>query len=81
LYYWTNTTPRNPSCHDFNDENSYHMFIYGMLLAFSEDYIVTSNLESGKGWSDCQIKPMDKEKHAVVIEFKHKSESPDHLKE
>ena len=71
----------NPSCHDFNDENSYHMFIYGMLLALSEDYIVTSNLESGKGRSDCQIKPMDKGKHAVVIEFKHKSESPDHLKE
>ena len=61
----------NPSCHDFNDENSYHMFIYGMLLALSGDYAVTSNLESGKGRSDCCIKPMDREKHAVVIEFKH----------
>ena len=61
----------NPSCHDFKEENSYHMFIYGMLLAVSDDYYVYSNPESGKGRSDCLIKPVDKEKHAVLIEFKH----------
>jgi len=61
----------NPSCHDFKEENSYHMFIYGILLAVSGKYTVYSNPESGKGRSDCMIKPADKEKYAVVIEFKH----------
>ena len=61
----------NPSCHDFKRENSYHMFIYGILLATSNDYTVYSNLESGKGRSDCLIKPDDKSKHAIIIEFKH----------
>ena len=124
----------NPSCHDFNNENSYHIFIYGMLLALSEDYIVTSNLESGKGrytrdpedlqdycagylppggaenpkeclWPfkdfpcrmaanrqarnckssgsrvlDCQIKPLDKGRPAVVMEFKHLDALPGDLK-
>jgi len=61
----------NPSCHDFKEENSYHMFIYGILLAVSGKYTVYSNLESGKGRSDCLIKPVDREQFAVVIEFKH----------
>jgi hypothetical protein len=64
----------NPSCHDFKEENSYHMFIFGILLAVSGDYTVYSNSESGKGRSDCMIKPVDKGKYAVVIEFKHKCE-------
>jgi hypothetical protein len=75
----------NPSCHDFKEENSYHMFIYGILLAVSGKYrvlrtqykyTVYSNPESGKGRSDCLIKPNDKEKYAVVIEFKHCSGEP-----
>ncbi|MCL2073728.1 MAG: ATP-binding protein [Marinilabiliaceae bacterium] len=66
----------NPSCHDFKEENSYHMFIFGILLALSNDYIVYSNPESGKGRSDCLIKPNDKEKFAVVAEFKHCSDEP-----
>ena len=70
----------NPSCHDYNSENSYHMFIFGMLLALSGDYTVYSNPESGKGRSDCLIKPEDKGKHAVVIEFKHDGEKADGLK-
>ncbi|MCL2011029.1 MAG: ATP-binding protein [Synergistaceae bacterium] len=71
----------NPSCHDYKEENSYHMFIYGMLLAVSDGYTVYSNPESGKGRSDCMIKPHDKEKHAVVIEFKHRGADGKDLKE
>ena len=71
----------NPSCHDFKEENSYHIFIFGILLSVSDDYTVSSNSESGKGRSDCMIKPIDKEKHAVVIEFKHRSEDGKNLKE
>ena len=66
----------NPSCHDFKEENSYHMFIFGILLAVSGEYTVFSNPESGKGRSDCLIKPIDKEKYAVVIEFKHCRDEP-----
>jgi hypothetical protein len=76
----------NPSCHDFKEENSYHMFIYGILLAVSGNYTVLSNRESGKGRSDCVIKPDDKNRNAVVIEFKHvkdksQGEVPDLIKE
>jgi len=66
----------NPGCHDFKEENSYHMFIYGILLAVSGKYTVYSNAESGKGRSDCLIKPVDKEQYAVVIEFKHCRDVP-----
>ena len=55
-------------------------FIFGILLAVSGDYVVFSNPESGKGRSDCLIKPIDKEKYAVVIEFKHQSEDEKDLK-
>jgi len=61
----------NPSSHDFKMENSYHMFIYGILLAVSGNYTVHSNPEIGKGRSDCIIKPVDKSKSAVIVEFKH----------
>ena len=70
----------NPSCFDFKEENSYHMFIFGILLAVSNDYIVYSNPESGKGRSDCLIKPVDREKYAVVIEFKHERDESCDLK-
>jgi len=71
----------NPSSYDFKRENSYHMFIYGMLLAVSGNYTVHSNQESGKGRSDCLIKPMDKNSAAVVVEFKHLRSEPENLKE
>ena len=64
----------NPSCYDYKEENSYHMFIFGMLLALSEGYTVHSNPESGKGRSDCLIMPVEKNEPAVVIEFKHRCE-------
>ena len=65
-----------PSYYDLKEENSYHMFIFGILLAVSNDYIVYSNPESGKGRSDCLIKPIDKAKYAIVIEFKHSRGEP-----
>jgi hypothetical protein len=70
----------NPSCHDFKEENSYHMFIFGILLAVAGDYTVYSNPESGKGRSDCLIKPNDKLQYAVVVEFKHERNESYNLK-
>ena len=66
----------DPSSHDFKAENSYHMFIFGILLSVSVDYTVLSNPETGKGRSDCLIKPKDKDKYAVVIEMKHCKKAP-----
>ena len=72
----------NPSAHDFKMENSYHMFIYGILCAVSGNYTVYSNPEAGKGRSDCVIKPIDKNESAVVVKFKHVKKAPaDNLKE
>jgi len=71
----------NPSSHDFKMENSYHMFIYGILLAVSGNYHVYSNPEAGKGRTDCVIKPVDKSKSAVIVEFKHVKKPPVDLKE
>ena len=71
----------NPSYNDFKVENSYHMFIYGMLLAASSSYTVFSNREAGKGRADCIIKPIDKSAAAVVVEFKHLKSEPQNLKE
>ena len=70
-----------PSSYDFVWENSYHMFIYGMLLAVSGSYTVHSNKETGKGRSDCLIKPFDKNAAAVVVEFKHLRSEPENLKQ
>ncbi|MCL2813502.1 MAG: ATP-binding protein [Oscillospiraceae bacterium] len=70
----------NPSCHDFKEENSYHMFIYGILLAVSKDCAVLSNRETGKGRADCVIKPADKSQGAVVVEFKHVRDEPAELR-
>ena len=52
------------------------LFIYGMLLALSGDYIVLSNREAGKGRADCVIKPKAKSKSAVIVEFKHVKKPP-----
>ena len=71
----------NPSSFDLVKENSYHMFVYGMLLALSGGYTVHSNQESGKGRSDCLIKPVDKSATAVVVEFKHLRDEARDLKE
>ena len=51
------------------------------LLFVSGDYVVYSNPESGKGRSDCLIKPVDKDKYAVVVEFKHENDEKRDLKE
>ncbi|MCL2099550.1 MAG: ATP-binding protein [Oscillospiraceae bacterium] len=66
----------NPSSHDFKMENSYHMFIYGILYAVNGTYTVHSNPEAGKGRSDCVIKPKNKNNAAVIIEFKHAKKIP-----
>ncbi|MCL2074427.1 MAG: PD-(D/E)XK nuclease domain-containing protein, partial [Marinilabiliaceae bacterium] len=80
-YSLNNELLNNPSCFDFKEENSYHMFIYGMLLTLSDDYAIYSNPETGKGRSDSLLKPFDKEKPAIVVEFKHTNDAKKDLKQ
>ena len=51
-------------------ERFYHGFMLGLLIEFSNDYIVTSNRESGFGRYDVVIEPKDKGEKAIILEFK-----------
>ena len=65
------------SYHDMIKENSFHMFILGMLQAVGDEYVIRSNRESGQGRADCVMRPVgirgtaDASHGAVVMEFKH----------
>ncbi|MCI5587085.1 MAG: ATP-binding protein [Lachnospiraceae bacterium] len=51
-------------------ERFYHGFVLGLIVDLSEEYIITSNRESGFGRYDVIIEPKDKEKDAIILEFK-----------
>ena len=54
-------------------ENFFHGFVLGLMVDQSENYIITSNRESGYGRYDIMLEPIDKtnEKYpGIVIEFK-----------
>ena len=65
-----------------NAELFYHRFVLGLLVDLSREYIVTSNRESGFGRYDVMIEPKDKEKDAIIIEFKvHDEDDENTLKD
>ena len=54
-------------------ENFYHGFVLGLMVDQTENYIITSNRESGYGRYDIMLEPIDKtnEKYpGIIIEFK-----------
>ena len=54
-------------------ENFFHGFVLGLMVDQTENYIITSNRESGYGRYDIMLEPIDKtnEKYpGIVIEFK-----------
>ena len=54
-------------------ENFYHGFVLGLMVDQSENYIITSNRESGFGRYDIMLEPKDKQSEkypGIVIEFK-----------
>lgn len=51
-------------------ENSYHLFILGMLVYLSNKYEIKSNRESGYGRYDIMVIPRAPNATAIVIEFK-----------
>ncbi|MGN0485197.1 MAG: AAA family ATPase [Lachnospiraceae bacterium] len=51
-------------------ERFYHGFVLGLIVDLSEDYVIASNRESGFGRYDVMIEPKDKQKDAIILEFK-----------
>ena len=61
------------SMYDFTEdepEKSYHLFVLGMLVTFSDEYEVKSNRESGDGRYDILMAPLNKTQPGIIIEFK-----------
>ena len=59
------------SYHDLKTENSYHMFLLGVLTYLSADYEIISNSEAGYGRVDIiLLHREDKNKPAIVVELK-----------
>lgn len=51
-------------------ENSYHMFVLGILMFLQKDYEVKSNRESGFGRYDIMLIPRNLDALGIVMEFK-----------
>ncbi len=64
-------------------ERFYHGFVLGLLVELQNEYVLTSNRESGFGRYDVMIEPRDMTgKDAIILEFKiHDSEDEENLKE
>ncbi len=62
------------SSHDLPEpdlERSLHLFVLGLLASLSNDYLIESNLESGKGRCDIMLCPFaPSTRYGVLIEFK-----------
>ena len=54
-------------------ENFYHGLLLGLLRGSNPDWLITSNRESGDGFSDIMIKPEDPDA-GIVIEVKYAKE-------
>jgi len=51
-------------------EKFYHGLILGLVAELWNQYVITSNRESGIGRYDCILNPKDKSKLAYILEFK-----------
>ena len=63
-------------------ERFYHGFVLGLLTELVEEYVLTSNRESGYGRYDVMLEPKDKSKKAFILEFKiHEPDEENSLQE
>lgn len=51
-------------------ERFYHGFVLGLIVDLHEDYVITSNGESGFGRYDVMIEPKNRKQNAYILEFK-----------
>ena len=68
---------------ELEPERFYHGFVLGLLVELKNEYVVTSNRESGFGRYDVMIEPKDSvTKKAFILEFKvHDKEDEETLKD
>ncbi len=62
-------TGRHPS-KKTQPERFYHGFVLGLMVDLADQYVITSNRESGFGRYDIMLVPKQKNKDAYLIEFK-----------
>ncbi|QTA80126.1 AAA ATPase-like domain-containing protein, nuclease domain-containing [Desulfonema limicola] len=70
------------SYHDLGNapEKVYHALVLGILVWMSYKYEIRSNRESGHGRYDIMMKPKDKGKTGIIIEFKKVNKKESHEK-
>ena len=51
-------------------ERFYHGFVLGLLVDLDQEYIITSNRESGFGRYDVMLEPRDTNRDGIILEFK-----------
>lgn len=61
-------TGKKPTGED--PERFYHGFMLGIVVELKEDYIITSNRESGFGRYDVMLEPKNQKDDAIILEFK-----------
>ena len=58
------------SAFDYAHENFYHGLVIGLCAVMNNRYFVSSNIESGHGRYDIQLKPINKRLPGIIIELK-----------
>lgn len=58
------------SCFDTANENSYHMFVLGLVACLQPIYTIKSNLETGYGRCDTVLYPKNNSGDAIILEYK-----------
>lgn len=58
------------SSFDYAHENFYHGLVIGLCAVMNNRYFVSSNLESGHGRYDIQLRPINKRLPGIIIELK-----------
>ena len=51
-------------------ERFYHGFVLGLIVDLNDQYVITSNRESGFGRYDVMLEPKRKDRPAIIMEFK-----------
>ena len=55
---------------DTSKESFYHGMMLGLLAIMSDDYLISSNRESGEGRFDIQLRPITNNYPGIIMEFK-----------
>ena len=58
------------SAFDYAHENFYHGLVIGLCAVMNNRYFVSSNVESGHGRYDIQLRPINKRLPGIIIELK-----------